>query len=90
MRLAARGERVIAAAKAALSTLLEGLRIYLDRHGIDLTVLSPGLVRSNEGKKRRPMEVPRDRTHSHDEPPWPGRSATDSAASCLSASPCRR
>ncbi|MGH6961234.1 MAG: SDR family NAD(P)-dependent oxidoreductase, partial [Dongiaceae bacterium] len=32
------------AAKAALSTLLEGLRIDLNRHGIDLTVLSPGFV----------------------------------------------
>jgi short-subunit dehydrogenase len=46
------------AAKAALSTLLEGLRIDLKRHGIDLTVLSPGFVRGDEGKKRRPMEVP--------------------------------
>jgi short-subunit dehydrogenase len=48
------------AAKAALSTLLEGLRIDLKRHGIDLTVLSPGFVRSDESKKRRPMEVPLD------------------------------
>jgi short-subunit dehydrogenase len=48
------------AAKAALSTLLEGLRIDLKRHGIDLTVLSPGFVRGDEGKKRRPMEVPID------------------------------
>jgi short-subunit dehydrogenase len=48
------------AAKAALSTLLEGLRIDLKRHGIDLTVLSPGFVRGDESKKRRPMEVPLD------------------------------
>ena len=48
------------AAKAALSTLLEGLRIDLKRHGIDLTVLSPGFVRGDESKKRRPMEVPID------------------------------
>jgi short-subunit dehydrogenase len=46
------------AAKAALSTLLEGLRIDLKRHGVDLTVLSPGFVRGDESKKRRPMEVP--------------------------------
>jgi short-subunit dehydrogenase len=46
------------AAKAALSTLLEGLRIDLKRHGIDVTILSPGFVRSAENKKRRPMEVP--------------------------------
>jgi short-subunit dehydrogenase len=48
------------AAKAALSTLLEGLRTDLNHHGIDLTVLSPGFVRSNESKKRRPLEVPLD------------------------------
>jgi short-subunit dehydrogenase len=48
------------AAKAALSMLLEGLRIDLKRHGIDLTVLSPGFVRGDESKKRRPMEVPID------------------------------
>jgi len=48
------------AAKAALSTLLEGLRIDLKRHGIDVTVLSPGFVRSDESKKRRPLEVPVD------------------------------
>ena len=45
------------AAKAALSTLLEGLRVDLKRHGVDLTVLSPGFVRGDESKKRRPMEV---------------------------------
>ncbi len=48
------------AAKAALSTLLEGLRVDLKRHGIDLTVLSPGFIRGDENKKRRPMEVPLD------------------------------
>jgi short-subunit dehydrogenase len=46
------------AAKAALSTLLEGQRTELKRHGIDLTVLSPGFVRGDESKKRRPFEVP--------------------------------
>lgn len=48
------------AAKAALSTLLEGQRVELKRHGIDLTVLSPGFVQSDESKKRRPLEVPLD------------------------------
>jgi short-subunit dehydrogenase len=48
------------AAKAALSTLLEGLRVGLKRHGVDLTVLSPGFVRGDESKKRRPLEVPID------------------------------
>lgn len=48
------------AAKAALSTLFEGLRVDLKRHGIDLTVLSPGFVRGDESKKRRPLEVPLD------------------------------
>src|SRR5262249_40915655 len=35
----------------------EGLRIDLKRHGIDVTILSPGFIR-RENKKRRPMEVP--------------------------------
>jgi short-subunit dehydrogenase len=48
------------AAKAALSTLLEGQRVELKRHGIDLTVLSPGFVRGNASKKRRPLDVPLD------------------------------
>ncbi len=48
------------AAKAALSTLLEGQRVELKRHGIDLTVLSPGFVRGDENKKHRPLEVPLD------------------------------
>jgi len=46
------------AAKAALSTLLEGLRVDLKPRGIDVTILSPGFVRSDENRKRRPMEVP--------------------------------
>lgn len=46
------------AAKAALSTLLEGLRVDLKPRGIDVTILSPGFVRGDEGKKRRPLEVP--------------------------------
>lgn len=46
------------AAKAALSTLLEGMRVELKPRGIDVTVLSPGFVRSDQTKKRRPLEVP--------------------------------
>lgn len=48
------------AAKAALSTLLEGLRVELQPRGIDVTTLSPGFVRSDDSKKRRPLEVPID------------------------------
>ena len=54
------GAAEYSAAKAALSTLLEGLRIDLKSRGIDVTVLSPGFVRTDENKKRRPMEVPLD------------------------------
>jgi short-subunit dehydrogenase len=48
------------AAKAALSTLLEGLRIDLKSRGIDVTILSPGFVRREQSKKRRPMDIPAD------------------------------
>jgi short-subunit dehydrogenase len=48
------------AAKAALSVLLEGLRIDLKSRGIDVTILSPGFIRSEETKRRRPMDVPLD------------------------------
>jgi short-subunit dehydrogenase len=48
------------AGKAALSMLLEGLRPDLRSRGIDVTILSPGFVRSEENKKRRPFEVPFD------------------------------
>ncbi len=52
------GAAEYSAAKAALSTLLEGLRVDLKPRGIDVTILSPGFVRRAESKKRRPMEVP--------------------------------
>jgi len=52
------GGAAYSAAKAALSTLLEGLRIDLKLRGIDVTILSPGFVRGDESKKRRLMEVP--------------------------------
>jgi short-subunit dehydrogenase len=54
------GAAEYSAAKAALSTLLEGLRVDLKPRGIDVTILSPGFVRKAENKKRRPMEVPLD------------------------------
>jgi short-subunit dehydrogenase len=54
------GAAEYSAAKAALSTLLEGLRIDLKPRGIDVTTLSPGFVRSDENRKRRFMEVPLD------------------------------
>src|SRR5262249_43832903 len=52
------GSAEYSASKAALSTLLEGLRIDLKRHGIDVTVLYPGFVRSDKQKRGRPAEVP--------------------------------
>jgi len=48
------------AAKAALSTLFEGLRIDLKSRGIDVTVVSPGFLRGSMKKKRRPLKVPLD------------------------------
>ncbi len=54
------GAAEYSAAKAALSTLLEGLRIDLKPRGIDVTILSPGFVRGDENEKRRFMEVPLD------------------------------
>jgi short-subunit dehydrogenase len=54
------GAAEYSAAKAALSTLLEGLRIDLKPRGIDVTTLSPGFVRCDESRKRRLMEVPID------------------------------
>ena len=54
------GAAEYSAAKAALSTLLEGLRIDLKPRGIDVTILSPGFVHSNKSKKRRLMKVPLD------------------------------
>jgi short-subunit dehydrogenase len=48
------------AAKAALSTLFEGLRVDLKGRGIDVTILSPGFIRREQSKKRRPMDIPVD------------------------------
>ncbi|OGT84144.1 MAG: short-chain dehydrogenase [Gammaproteobacteria bacterium RIFCSPLOWO2_02_FULL_61_13] len=46
------------AAKAALGTLAEGLRVDLRPRGIDVTLLLPGFVATRERKRRRPFEVP--------------------------------
>jgi short-subunit dehydrogenase len=54
------GAAEYSAAKAALSTLLEGLRIDLKPRGIDVTTLSPGFIWGNINKKRRFFEVPLD------------------------------
>lgn len=54
------GAAEYSAAKAALSTLLEGLRIDLKPRGIDVTTLSPGFIRGDESKKRRFVGVPLD------------------------------
>ncbi|MGE0622238.1 MAG: SDR family NAD(P)-dependent oxidoreductase [Pseudomonadales bacterium] len=40
------------AAKAALSNLMESLRIDLKPHGIDVTLLLPGFVRTSTGPKK--------------------------------------
>lgn len=50
------GAAVYCASKACLSVLLEGLRIDLRRHGIHVTTVSPGFVRSAmTAKNRHPM-----------------------------------
>jgi short-subunit dehydrogenase len=54
------GAAEYSAAKAALSTLFEGLRIDLKPRGIDVTILSPGFIKRGTSKRRRPMKVPLD------------------------------
>jgi len=51
------GAAAYSAAKAALSTMAESLRVDLAPHGIDVTVLAPGFVRAKPDRKPRPFEV---------------------------------
>jgi short-subunit dehydrogenase len=51
------GAAAYSAAKAALSTMMESLRIDLAPHGIDVTVLAPGFVRTRPEKGRKPFQV---------------------------------
>ncbi|HJY79579.1 MAG TPA: SDR family NAD(P)-dependent oxidoreductase [Candidatus Binatia bacterium] len=45
------------AAKAALTNMLESLRIDLRPWGVDVTILFPGFVRTRESQKRRPFPM---------------------------------
>jgi short-subunit dehydrogenase len=51
------GAAAYSAAKAALTAMMESLRIDLAPHGIDVTVLAPGFVRTNPDKKSKPFQV---------------------------------
>jgi 2-hydroxycyclohexanecarboxyl-CoA dehydrogenase len=51
------GAAAYCAAKAGLSAMMESLRIDLAAHGIDVTVLSPGFVRTSPEKRRKPFQV---------------------------------
>ena len=51
------GAAAYSAAKAALTAMMESLRIDLAPHGIDVTVLAPGFVRTKPEKRRKPFQV---------------------------------
>lgn len=45
------------AAKAAIHNLTESLRLELQGTGIDVTLLTPGFIRTKQNKKRKPFQV---------------------------------
>jgi short-subunit dehydrogenase len=51
------GAAAYCAAKAALTTMMESLRVDLAPHGIDVTVLAPGFVRTRPEKRRKPFQL---------------------------------
>ena len=51
------GAAAYSAAKAALTTMMESLRIDLAPHGVDVTVIAPGFVRTRADGKRKPFEI---------------------------------
>lgn len=51
------GAAAYSAAKAALTAMMESLRIDLAPHGIDVTVISPGFVQAKPGKRSKPFQL---------------------------------
>jgi short-subunit dehydrogenase len=51
------GAAAYSGAKAALTAMMESLRIDLAPHGIDVTVLAPGFVRTRSDKRRKPFQL---------------------------------
>ena len=51
------GAAAYSAAKAALTNMMESLRIDLAPKGIDVTVLAPGFVRTKPHKKAKPLQM---------------------------------
>ncbi|HEX5077582.1 MAG TPA: SDR family NAD(P)-dependent oxidoreductase [Geminicoccaceae bacterium] len=51
------GAAAYCAAKAALTAMTESLRIDLAPHGVDVTVLSPGFVRTRPEKRRKRFQL---------------------------------
>ena len=51
------GAAVYCASKAGFSTLLEGLRVDLRRHGVGVTTVSPGFVRTPMTDRNKPRDA---------------------------------
>lgn len=47
------GSAAYSAAKAAVTNMMESLRIDLRPYGVDVTILAPGFVRTKPGKKKK-------------------------------------